>query len=215
MKENIIRLSQLSPFARGQMRICFVHPCDAAKCIKVASADGKRRLQRARWRALLLPRTLPVFGRREFAECRRLLECGNKKIRRHIPRHFGFVDTDLGRGAVVELIRNPDGTIAPTLREKIKRGDMPFAALEEFRAALREGLLWNWNDPGPGNVLCARLPGGGEHLFVVDGLEQREFIPLARLFPRLLGWRRAARKAALFEARCARAAAKGDACERR
>jgi hypothetical protein len=209
MKENdIIRLSHLSPFARGQMRICFVHPHDAAKCIKVASEDGKKRIKRARWRTLLFPWSLPILGQREFAECRCLFESGDEKIRRHIPRHFGFADTDLGRGAIFELIRNADGSIAPTLREKIKRGDAPSAALDEFRVFLREGRLWNWNDPGPGNVLCARLVGGGERLFVIDGLEQREFIPLAGLFPRLLGRRRAMRKARLFEARCARVIAR-------
>lgn len=104
---------------------------------------------------------------------RHLEKIGDEKIWQHIPRHYGFINTDLGRGGVFQLVRNDDGTIALPLIEEIRRGNVVSdAALEEFFCFLRLGYLRSgWFDRcNINNIVCAHSIGGKASLFIVDGL---------------------------------------------
>ena len=203
-----IRLRGLAPFGRGASRLCFVHPDHSRRCIKITKPgrDGKSLRAARGFRGWLHPASGYDDSAREFAEIRRLEGIGGDAALRHIPRHFGFVETDLGRGAVTALLRNFDGSPPPTLREEILRGGLSLplkAALAEFRAFLRDGWLAHW-DAAIYNILVVQIAPQQIRLFIVDGLgRQKNLIPLTRMFA-LFRKRRALMRAALFEKRVAR-----------
>jgi hypothetical protein len=178
----ILRLSRLAPFAEGGNRVCFVHPRHPHLCVKITrpGCGGKALLAKRAFRRRLfytaagLDRNL-----REFAEYRRLAKIGGEKLWRHIPRHFGFINTDLGAGAVTELVRNNDGSIASKLSDFLRRNGQPIVALKEFAAFLREKSAPFWHDPNFNNLVCAHLTGDGERIFIVDGLERKPRLPAA------------------------------------
>ncbi len=171
----MLRIAHLTHFAAGARRCCFVHPHDPGKCVKVLHSQFRPEVVRKTkvwYKRYLHPLARFDISRLEFGEIQRLAKVGGQQIWRHIPRHFGFVETDLGTAAVVELIRNPDGSPAPTLADLIRRGEIPQQALDEFRRFLRTLVLPHWGDCGPDNVVFAPPQSSemGGRLVVVDGL---------------------------------------------
>lgn len=118
-----VRLEGLEPFATGGRRWCFVDPRDPDKCIKVNRTDDLRfgRTQRglilpAKWRR---PYDNNLDEHRQLSRLMRRI--GEAKYD-HLPRTYGFVETDLGEGLVMDLIRDEAGPISRTLRQMIVEG---------------------------------------------------------------------------------------------
>ena len=128
-----IRLSDCKPFGIGGRRACYVHPHEPRFCIKVLRQDNDRTVRikkSASW--------IPARLRREYdnnQDERDTLNVLQKKVgpqlREHFPWCHGEIDTDLGRGLVLDLVRDYDGRISYSLREHITRG----LSLEEVRPA--------------------------------------------------------------------------------
>lgn len=97
----------------------------------------------------------------------------------HIPRVHGWVQTDRGRGLVVDLVQRPDGTPCPTLSRALRSG-----MITELEAV---GLIYeaaDWlaragvilADYGVDNFLVREAGAAGRaHLVFVDGLGTRHF----------------------------------------
>lgn len=106
----------------------------------------------------------------------------------HVPRYLGMIDTDMGTGIQVQLVRSHDGAIALPLKQHLwERGRTQALdqALEEFgrcwiehRIPSRSLLLHN---------LVVEDRGGQEplKLWVIDGLGNSDLLPLARWSKRL------------------------------
>ena len=112
-------LTGQEPFARGGNRLCFVHPEDDLRCIKVRRPDFTLEDRR---REKGFPKNLKPLAsfddnREEYLVMKQLRRTYGEPIFRHISRCFGFVDTDLGKGLVSELIRDHDGAISQTLKK--------------------------------------------------------------------------------------------------
>jgi len=92
----------------------------------------------------------------------------------------GFVDTDKGIGCIFDLVRSPDGSLAPTLKDFAERHpneplisqaiDALWDDVVRFRA-----IVW---DPSFKNVLVAGSLEAGLQLVIVDGLGERTLIPI-------------------------------------
>lgn len=117
----MIRISSEQAFAQGGNRLCFIHPQNPDQCIKVRRPDFT--LEDLR-RKKGFPKTLlPI---RFFDDNREEFEVINSLYGRHgdrafdlISRCYGFEDTDLGPGLVLELVRDMDGRISQTLKAQI------------------------------------------------------------------------------------------------
>lgn len=120
----MIRLSDREPFAKGGNRLCFVHPDDPGKCIKVLLPGilAKRRGKAPAWKAWF-PKRHFDDNQREYSAYQKLERRNQQVLWRHIPKCFGWCETDLGRGLVTELIRDRDGGIAQNLRKYLARHD--------------------------------------------------------------------------------------------
>jgi len=193
----MIRLSDLTPFARGGNRLCFVHPERLDVCLKVHRPDvdlaEKRRRKGLKGR--LKPAASFDDNRDEAETLTALHQRIGADLARFAPRFLEWVATDLGAAIAVDLMRDADGAIATPLKQYVwERGLEPplSAALAEFsafwvreRVPSRELLLHN--------VVVRQLGGGALRLVAVDGLGNADLLPLSRWSARLAE-RKAVRK---------------------
>ncbi len=117
----MIFLSEENPFAQGGNRLCFVHPDDASRCIKVRRpdftlADCRRK---KKFPKNLRPLTSFDDNLEEFNVLKKLSTIKGDSIFVHIYKCFGFIDTDMGKGLVTELIKDADGRISRSLKHYI------------------------------------------------------------------------------------------------
>lgn len=143
----------------GNDRDCWRHPLDPSRCIKIAKLEHERPQNAI---DLHYARYLAHRGIRSW----------------HIPRVYGWVMTNHGRGLVFELIQDPDGSPSQPLLQAFKQGKISRARAVSM---VDEGFAWLiahhviLADYGPNNLLVQRHPDGSGHLVFVDGLGARDF----------------------------------------
>ncbi len=91
----MLELDESAPVAIGEHRKIFEHPEDRNLCIKVIWLGGLEETQREE-------------------KHYRLLEKRNISWKL-LPRFYGFVETNLGQGAIFDLIRDYDGGLSRSL----------------------------------------------------------------------------------------------------
>ena len=96
---EVMELEQDSYFAKGGQRACFEVPDDAGLCVKVEFREDQASLERVEEE---LKAHRKVLARTETSSVVSIFR--------------GQVETNLGVGYLFDLIRNSDGTIAPTIR---------------------------------------------------------------------------------------------------
>jgi hypothetical protein len=107
MSEELLKpvsLRGLTPFASGIFRDVFIHPDDDSKCIKICHQRRARTLAPSFFRRIL------DGNAREVLEYQRLISL-NIQYEQYFPRFYGTVETDLGPGVCVELLRGSDGKL--------------------------------------------------------------------------------------------------------
>jgi hypothetical protein len=153
MTQAILQLSG-EPIGAGQERICYRHPVDPGKVVKIQKSEVVKQTRREiKFYQRLQRRNMANFS--------------------HLPRFYGQVETNLGRGFVVDLVSDYDGTVSRSLYWYFKRGYpieefMPY--LEEFRRYLIENMIVFSVDMGRFNVLFNRISNSEARLVVIDGL---------------------------------------------
>ncbi|MCZ6871588.1 MAG: YrbL family protein [Gammaproteobacteria bacterium] len=199
-----VLLAEQRPFAQGGHRLCYVDPRDASRCIKVLRQDRSLAKRRRRKGGLKRLRSLDSFD--DNLEESRVLEsfaqCFPPEVLTHVPKHFGWVDSDRGRGLVVGLLRDEDGRISLSLKQQLWE-----QGCDETCTGAVKALARVWSTYGvPSrelllhNLVLQRQAPGRERVVVVDGLGSSDFLPFAR-WSRGLGQRKAARKIRRLEAR--------------
>lgn len=186
---DLIQLVGVTPLACGGHRVVYPHPGEPGWCIKIESPtpERKARDERGFWRRLLSNRPgEDGENRREYAAYRELERTANPEVWRHIPRCRGWVDTDAGRGLVVEWITRTDGRPAESFADRVQNNYD-----EEARRALTSVETWllkhrvRVGDLHPSNLVFGGGGDGGEdRLYVIDGLGDRDIMwrPWLRLF---------------------------------
>ena len=184
-----LELSGLEPFGIGGRRLCFVHPLDPGRCVKVLRQDDDRTVRLKRKR-----RILPAWMRRAYDNNRheqQVLDAIYKRVgpamAAHLPLCYGRVETDLGPGLELDLVRDADGRISCSLRELITVG-RDLAELRPAWDALGRFLLChrvlsrNLLDH---NIVARQGRDGDYTLFIIDGLGDPAWFPFARWVPAL------------------------------
>lgn len=178
----MIEISDQSPFALGNNRACYRHPQHHNRCIKIPlKGCGPEDIRsEAPWWQSLRRRVVVDENFRDFKYLTRIHRRLGTIAEQHLPRVYGFADTDLGRGLEVELVLDSDGHISipgnqlglhPIKWESIRCG---LIALEDF--CLQHRILIR--DPGPQNLVFQRLDGGTLNAKIIDGYGSSSFIPI-------------------------------------
>ena len=183
----VLALKGLEPFGVGGRRMCFVHPLEPDKCVKVLRHDEKRTI-----RVKTSGSWIPARWRREYdnnAHEKRILEDLGRRIgpdmARHLPRCYGMAATDLGPGLVLDLVRDEDGRISRSIRELITVGyELPKLrpAFDTFCDFLSEHLVLTRSLLDHNLVVSMRADGPGR-IVMIDGLGDPAWLPLARWIP--------------------------------
>lgn len=153
MNQQILEISS-EPIGVGQERICYRHPGDTTKVVKIQRGEDTK-------------------------QTRRELEFYEKLSRRkmdnfeHIPRYYGMTQTNLGEGFVVDLIADFDGAISKSLWWHFEQGypvSEFFPYLDELRQYLLDNLVVFSVDMGRYNILFQKTSPQQARLVVIDGL---------------------------------------------
>lgn len=153
MNQQILEITS-EPIGVGQERICYRHPADVAKVVKIQKGESDK-------------------------QTRRELELYENLSRRkmdnfeHIPRYYGMTQTNLGDGFVVDLIADFDGAVSKSLWWHFEQG-YPVAEflpyLDELRQYLLDNLVVFSVDMGRYNILFQKTSPQQARLVVIDGL---------------------------------------------
>ncbi len=153
MNPAILQISG-EPIGAGQERICYQHPDDGDKVVKIQKGDSDKQTRRE----LALYASLARRGMNDFE---------------HIPRLYGAVQTNLGSGFVVDRIADYNGEVSRSLWWHFERG-YPVAEflpyLEELRRYLLDKRIVFSVDMGRYNILFQKLSPNRARLVVIDGL---------------------------------------------
>ena len=142
------------PIGKGRERACYIHPEDPRLAIKMPMGEVSDQTQR------------------DLKFYRKLKKRGIKGIP-HVPDFHGLCDTNLGRGIVVDLIRNYDGEISRPLNWYLAQG-VPIEEFGELLDELKQSFLQNLiifnHDMTIGNLLFQRSSRSSAQLVAIDGL---------------------------------------------
>lgn len=200
-------LTNEQPFARGGNRLCFIHPSDPSRCIKVRRPDFSLEDLRRSKRFPKNLRPLASFddNLEEYQVVKSLAEVKGDGVFAHIYRCYGFIDTDLGPGLVTELIRDADGLISISLKQYLWLEGLN----KECRAALQtltqfwlEHLIPSRDLLTHNVVVQLDNRRNIQRLVVIDGLGSSLFIPNSWL-PEYVQRKRLLRRIDRFEERIA------------
>lgn len=180
-----LQLRDAKPFGVGGRRLCYVHPQESDKCIKVLRQDEKRTVRITSKKRLPFTR----YFQREYDNnahekhtLDRLAARIGDQLGTHLPRCYGYVETDMGRGLVLDLVRDHDGGISRSLRELISIGydlDQFRLAFDELRAFfLKHNILTR--AVLDHNIAAQHRSDGTWRLVMIDGLGDPAWLPLAQ-----------------------------------
>ncbi len=108
-------------FTQGGNRLCFFHPDDAGRCIKVVRPDRTPEIRRKQKRFPKNLKPLSRFdeNRNEIIEIQRIKKYIGDGAFDVIPKYFGMLESDLGPGLCCEMIRDDDGKVSISLKQYI------------------------------------------------------------------------------------------------
>lgn len=150
----------------GGVRDVYRHPHDKDRCIKIIHNLKRQRSARRETRYL------------------RKYERQGKPFER-LTRFHGWCDTNLGAGAIFDLIRDHDGRCSQTLSSHVAaKADpclSPHEIVEQLIALYRHLLEHNIIvcDPAPHNLVVHYYLPGSARLVIIDGIANPHFIKIA------------------------------------
>jgi hypothetical protein len=153
---------------KGNERKCYLHPQDSTKAIKVSYERDKGRSKQSDI---------------EIKYYQQLLKRKNMNWK-HLPQFYGEVETDQGKGFVVELIYDFDGSISKSLEYYMnENGVEPYRdELETYKHYFVEyGIVFNYGMM-PKNILRRRTSETEAELVLIDGLGDVSFIQFPNRF---------------------------------
>ena len=176
----MIDLSNVTPFAEGGNRKCFVHPNNKDRCLKVVHPGLVEKIKKNKpWYKKL--RSNDSFDdnlREQAAYNQKALRDENQDLWMHLAKWHGMKETNIGMASETELIRNGE-EIAETLESYLFREgltDEISEAIENFHIWLRAHLIFTKNLI-PHNLVLYKNDNK-MIIKIIDGLGSQAFLPL-------------------------------------
>ena len=152
----MIILKEEDFIGKGNERACYIHPDDNNKAIKVSY---KQEIGRSKQ------------SDTEIKYYKKLLK--RKKLSwKHLPRFYGEVQTNKGKGFIVELIRDYDGEVSKSFKYYIEKDGLQKykKELENYKNYLLENyIIFNYGMM-QGNILLRKNSETDFDLVLIDGL---------------------------------------------
>ena len=176
----MINLDGIKPFAEGGNRMCFVHPANPDRCLKVVHPGLPSKIKNNKsWYKRF--RSIESFDdnlREQKAYDQKALKNDDPNLWLHLARWYGMTETSIGIASETELIRNGD-KIAETLETYLFREGITEeikASIEDFEQWLKDHLVLTKNLI-PHNLVLD-YQNDKIVIKIIDGLGSQAFIPL-------------------------------------
>ena len=176
----MIDLTNVTPFAEGGNRKCFVHPKNKDRCLKVVHPGLVEKIKQSKpWYKKL--RSSDSFDdnlREQAAYNQKALKNQNQDVWIHLAKWYGMTETSIGMASETELVKNGE-EIAETLESYLFREgltDEINEAIEDFHTWLRKHLVFTKNLI-PHNLVLYKIDNK-LIIKIIDGLGSQAFIPL-------------------------------------
>ena len=176
----MINLDDIKPFAEGGNRMCFVHPDNPSRCLKVVHPGLPSKIKNNKsWYKRF--RSIESFDdnlREQKAYDQKALKKDDPYLWLHLARWYGMTETSIGNASETELIRNGDA-IAETLETYLFREGITEeikASIEDFEQWLKDHLVLTKNLI-PHNLVLD-YQNDKIVIKIIDGLGSQAFIPL-------------------------------------
>ncbi len=172
-KDNLINLTNAIKIGSGSERSVYVHPDDPNKLVKVIHPNRKN-----------------LQTKRETNAYKRLLKRlpNTEEAWRHLPRFYGMQDTNLGKGQVVETIRDFDGEISKTFQLYLEQNGTECyrTELEQLKSyLLKYCIIFNHDISSPVNLVLQRIDESQQVLVIIDALGDHTAIKILNAIPSL------------------------------
>lgn len=161
---NMIHINLSDFVGRGLHRECYVHPENKDLCIKVIVAGDSSESQREqKYYSHLQKRNITW---------------------ELLPKFYGLVETNLGPGAVFDLIRNHDGSISKTLAHYLassEKSEAHYPGLSQAMSLLKNNLYQQrilTMTLKPKNILYKKTSPEEGRPIIVDNIGNSDFIPI-------------------------------------
>lgn len=168
----------------GVHRKCYIHPENADQCIKIVYRGGRAEtIREQKYYRYLAQRGIPW---------------------KMLVQFHGNIETNLGMGAVFDLIRDYDGNTSKTLDRYFKSTDETTVSYENIFQCLRQlkHYLLEYNiitmALKPRNILYKRLSQTTGRCVIVDNIGNSDFIPICT-YNKFFGNKKIKRKWNRFE----------------
>lgn len=152
----MIILKEEDFIGKGNERACYIHPNDKNKAIKVSYEQELGRSKQSDT---------------EIKYYKKLLKRKNLNWK-HLPKFYGEIQTDKGKGFVVELIRDYDGEVSKSFKYYIEKDGLAKykKELENYKNYLLENyIIFNYGMM-QGNILLRKNSETDFDLVLIDGL---------------------------------------------
>lgn len=161
----MITISPETMVGKGLHRECFIHPDDENKCIKIVVNGNQQETCREQ-------------SYYKFLEKRKISWA-------MLPRFYGNVETNMGLGAVFDLIRDHDGMVSNSLEHYLAKKEYIsqnkpniLLALANLKLYLLENNIISMTIQ-PKNILYQLNKDTSGTLHIVDNVGNADFIPIA------------------------------------
>jgi len=155
---KIEHLDKNKLLAKGNERLCYIHPNDDTKVIKIThKKDGGRsqNLMEATYYECLKKRGTPMT---------------------HLANCYGWVKAGAEEGLMFERVSDADGKTSKTLNEMIRKDSLTIeqvkGLLEELMRHIQDEKII-FVDSSFDNIVCKHLVDGSYRLVIIDGLGGR------------------------------------------
>jgi len=187
----VLTINNIPPLGSGEDRVVYPHPTDSSLCIKIPQRPFRDLdVKGVRDTLFYLSRGCRKesldYNSVDVVYAKKLQKQHDEQLFRHIPRCYGFVETDLGPGVVWQYICDFDGRPCATLKDFKHRGQplttgevaMLWQALQEFFTwQLKHGILLR--EMAYTNILVCRLKPDQVRLYHIDAIGCADLIPFA------------------------------------
>ncbi len=157
----MIELSDSYYIGKGTNRGCYIHPEDDQKCIKITvSNDYSESKKEIKYYKFLQKQNISWDN---------------------IAKYYGLVKTNLGDGAIFDLVKDFDGEISKTLSYYLQKDQLtkqilnPIILLKRLKKyTLEEGIVVK--DLNTKNMLYQKIDKDNAKLVLIDGVINNNFL---------------------------------------
>jgi len=154
---------------KGNERICYLHPEDNTKVIKVSYERKKGRSKQSDI---------------EIKYYKELIKRKNMNWS-HLPKFYGEVETDQGKGFIVDLVKDFDGETSKSFKYYIDKNGVETykQELEIYKQYFLEYLIIFNYGMMPKNILRRRVTKDIAELVLIDGLGDVSYFTFPNKIP--------------------------------